>query len=92
MEPNNPSSVPVEGGGAGRAGFAGGRRVPQRFQIPRRPRPHQQGRAADPESGITKYWFAIGSTPGAADVVDWTDNGLDHSTKTGPLMFWNVGA
>ncbi len=38
----------------------------------------------DNESGIAKYWYAIGTTPGANDEVDWTDNGLNLSvTKTG---------
>ncbi len=29
--------------------------------------------AADPESGITLYRYAIGSAPGAADIVGWTE-------------------
>jgi hypothetical protein len=31
--------------------------------------------SADPESGIAKYWYAIGTRPGGTDMVDWTDNG-----------------
>lgn len=29
---------------------------------------------SDPNSGIASYWYAIGTSPGATDVVDWTDN------------------
>ncbi|MEW6200373.1 MAG: FG-GAP-like repeat-containing protein, partial [bacterium] len=40
--------------------------------------------SSDPESGIARYWYAIGSTAGATDVVDWTDNGTATAvTKTG---------
>jgi len=33
--------------------------------------------SSDVNSGITKYWYAIGTTPGATDIVGWTDNGLN---------------
>ncbi len=40
--------------------------------------------SSDPESGIAKYWYAIGTTAGATDVVSWTNNGTNTSvTKTG---------
>ena len=40
--------------------------------------------SADAQSGVAKYYYAIGTTAGAADVVDWTDNGAATSvTKTG---------
>ncbi len=40
--------------------------------------------AADPQSGILAYWYAVGTTAGATDVVDWTDNGAATSvTKSG---------
>lgn len=29
---------------------------------------------SDPNSGIARYWYAIGTSPGAIDIVDWTDN------------------
>jgi PKD repeat protein len=29
---------------------------------------------ADPNSGIARYWYAIGTSPGTVDIVDWTDN------------------
>ena len=35
----------------------------------------------DPHSGVTKYWYAIGTTPGGTDVVNWTNN-LLATTKT----------
>lgn len=38
----------------------------------------------DPNSGITKYWYAIGTTAGATNIVTWTDNSLNTSiTKSG---------
>ncbi len=40
--------------------------------------------AADPESGISKYMYAIGTTPGGINVVGWTDNGMSKTVnKTG---------
>ncbi len=39
---------------------------------------------ADTNSAIAKYMYAIGTAPGAMDVVPWTDNGMGTSvTKTG---------
>ena len=35
--------------------------------------------SVDPHSGITEYWYAIGTTPGATDVVGWTSNALATS-------------
>ncbi|MEO8761236.1 MAG: GH25 family lysozyme [Bacteroidia bacterium] len=40
--------------------------------------------ASDVNSGIAYYKYAIGSTPGAQDVVAWTNNGLNTAiTETG---------
>jgi len=40
--------------------------------------------STDANSGIAKYWYAIGTTAGATDVVNWTDNLLNTSvTKSG---------
>jgi len=40
--------------------------------------------SSDPNSGIAKYWYAIGTTPGGTDVVGWTDNALTTTvTKSG---------
>jgi hypothetical protein len=40
--------------------------------------------SSDANSGIIKYWYAIGTTSGAIDVVIWTDNLLSTSvTKAG---------
>lgn len=40
--------------------------------------------SSDANSGVTRYWYAIGITPGATDVVNWTDNALITSvTQTG---------
>ena len=38
----------------------------------------------DGESGVRRYWYAIGTTAGGADIADWTDNGISTSvTRTG---------
>lgn len=40
--------------------------------------------SADANSAITKYWYAIGTTAGSTNVVNWTDNALNTSiTKSG---------
>lgn len=38
--------------------------------------------AQDPESGISRYWYKIGTTPGGSEVLDWIDNGLSRSFTT----------
>ncbi|MDD5569635.1 MAG: T9SS type A sorting domain-containing protein [Bacteroidales bacterium] len=41
-------------------------------------------KSTDVNSGVVKYWYAIGKTAGAKDVVNWTDNDTNTSvTKTG---------
>jgi hypothetical protein len=38
----------------------------------------------DTNSAIAKYWYAIGTTAGATDVVNWTDNWFNRTvTHTG---------
>ncbi|MCX5785705.1 MAG: lectin like domain-containing protein [Elusimicrobia bacterium] len=40
--------------------------------------------SSDAESGIRRYWYAIGTTAGDTNVAGWTDNGASTSaTKTG---------
>ncbi|MBL7888451.1 MAG: N-acetylmuramoyl-L-alanine amidase [Bacteroidia bacterium] len=40
--------------------------------------------SVDTNSAIARYWYAIGTTPGATDVVNWTDNWFNRSvTHTG---------
>jgi hypothetical protein len=40
--------------------------------------------STDVNSAISKYWYAIGTTAGATNVVSWTDNALNTSiTKSG---------
>ncbi|HYG52961.1 MAG TPA: N-acetylmuramoyl-L-alanine amidase [Flavobacteriales bacterium] len=40
--------------------------------------------STDAHSGIARYWYALGTSPGATDVVNWTDNGwYDSVTVTG---------
>jgi len=38
--------------------------------------------AVDAESGISRYWYRIGTTPGGAEVLDWIDNGMVRSFTT----------
>jgi len=42
--------------------------------------------SSDPHSGILGYWFAIGTAPGASDVVAWTDNGDSTSATVSSLV------
>jgi hypothetical protein len=44
-------------------------------------------RAADPESGISRYWYRVGTTPGGAEVLDWIDNGLERKISTSRTNF-----
>jgi hypothetical protein len=40
--------------------------------------------STDPNSGIVKYWYAIGTALGDSNVVNWTSNGTSTAvTKTG---------
>ena len=40
--------------------------------------------SGDPETGISGYWYAIGTSAGLSNVVDWKDNGaLRYVTHTG---------
>ncbi len=41
--------------------------------------------SADANSGITKYWYALGTSPGASDVVNWTDNHMNTSITNSGL-------
>lgn len=36
----------------------------------------------DPESGISGYWYKIGTTPGGSEVLDWINNGRQHFFTT----------
>lgn len=45
---------------------------------------HASWTSSDPESGVSKYYYAIGTTSGSANVIDWTDAALATSvTRTG---------
>ncbi len=41
--------------------------------------------SSDEESGISGYWYAIGTTPGGTDILDWTDNGANCSVSLSGL-------
>ena len=43
--------------------------------------------AYDAESGISKYWYKVGTTPGGAEVLDWIDNGLERKISTSRTNF-----
>lgn len=43
--------------------------------------------AQDGESGISRYWYKIGSTSGGSEVLDWIDNGLERSFTTSRTHF-----
>lgn len=42
--------------------------------------------AYDPESGIAEYQYAIGTTKGGTDIVDWTSNGTSNFVDKVDLM------
>ena len=42
--------------------------------------------SADAESGITKYWYAIGTSAGDTDVATWTDNETNTSVTVNNLV------
>ncbi len=46
--------------------------------------------SADLNSGIAKYWYAIGTTPGATNILNWTDNGT-ATTVTQPGLVLTIG-
>ena len=54
--------------------------------------------SSDPQSSITQYRYAIGTTPGARDIVDWTytnSNSMTHNGLTltqGLTYYASVGA
>lgn len=55
--------------------------------------------SADANSGIARYYYSIGTTPGATNVVNWTDNWFnDTATVTGltlvdgQIYYFNVKA
>lgn len=41
--------------------------------------------SADTQSGIARYWYAIGTSAGATDVVNWTNNNLNTSVTASGL-------
>jgi len=45
----------------------------------------------DTHSNIARYWYAIGSTPGGTDIVNWTDNWFSDSvTHSGLNLTYGV--
>lgn len=45
---------------------------------------HATWTASDPQSGVAEYQYAVGTAPGAADLVNWTSNGTAAQiTRTG---------
>lgn len=51
---------------------------------------HASWSAADPQTGVTEYQYAIGTSPGATNVVGWTSTGTSTSvTRTGLALNTN---
>lgn len=46
--------------------------------------------SVDVNSAIAKYWYAIGTTPGATDVVNWTDNWINQNVTATGLSLVNL--
>jgi len=43
--------------------------------------------AEDEETGISRYWYKIGTTPGGSEVLDWIDNGCERTFTTSRTNF-----
>ena len=43
----------------------------------------------DPNSGISEYWYALGTSPGATDIVNWTNNGANTNLTVSGLSLNN---
>ena len=55
--------------------------------------------SADPNSSISRYWYAIGTTPGAMNIVNYTDNWFNQavtatglSSVVGQMYYFSVKA
>ncbi len=46
--------------------------------------------STDVNSAISRYWYAIGTTPGATDVVNWTDNWFNRNVTVTGLSLVNL--
>lgn len=44
----------------------------------------------DPHSAIARYWYAVGTSPGATDVMNWTDNWYSDSVTVSGLSLVNL--
>ncbi len=45
--------------------------------------------SSDPESGISSYWYAIGTSPNSTDILEWTNNGPSVSTTQARLPLYH---
>ncbi len=43
----------------------------------------------DQNSGISEYWYALGTSPGATDIVNWTNNGANTTVTVSGLNLNN---
>ncbi len=41
--------------------------------------------STDQNSGISEYWYALGSTAGGNDIIDWTNNGTNNTLTLNSL-------
>ncbi len=46
----------------------------------------------DTQSDILRYWYSIGTSPGATDLIGWTDNGTDISITESNFLFLTNGS
>ncbi len=53
---------------------------------------HASWSSSDPDSGVVKYYYSIGTSAGATNVADWTDAGLNTSVTRAGLSLTNGGA
>jgi len=47
--------------------------------------------STDPESGVVEYKYAVGTTPGATNVLNWTSAGSQTTLDIGPLALSDLG-
>jgi len=45
--------------------------------------------SSDPESGIARYWYAVGTSPGATNTVNWTSAGATTAVTVTGLSLVN---
>ena len=49
---------------------------------------HARWSSSDPESGIARYDYQVGTAPGAGNIVDWTSAGTDTERTIAATLSW----